>query len=450
MFVPFKLWDDRPAPQDQAPAILGQSYQFFASIPEAFVLAFNPPPIRGIGNAGGFTAQIQDPNGHDLGEFSTAVQSFISSTKQAPELQAANTIFRVSVPHVYAHINRERIKALGVPISDVFDTLQAYFGTMYINDFIKLGRVFRVQTEAPPEYRSSPDDFAKIYVHPRSGSGRTMIPLDTVVTAQFVNAADPVTHFNGINTALVMGGAAPGYSSGQALNALERTAAEVLVPKGYGIDWSGVSYQERKVGGQSFLAFVFGLVMVFLVLAALYESWSVPFSVILAVPFGIFGALFAVWLRGDQNDVYFQIGLVTLIGLAVKNAILIVEFANERVKEGHSVIDAALDAARLRFRPIIMTSMAFILGVLPLVRATGAGAASRHSIGTGVFGGMLAATFLAIFFVPLFFVLIRRSKTIPMPAEKAFALNASPVPAAQTGLSPAEVLLTSGSPKDAM
>jgi HAE1 family hydrophobic/amphiphilic exporter-1/multidrug efflux pump len=243
-----------------------------------------------------------------------------------------------------------------------------------------------------------------------------------------VNAADPVTHFNGINTALVMGGAAQGYSSGQALDALERAAADVLAPNGYGIDWSGVSYQERKVGGQSLLAFVFGLVMVFLVLAALYESWSVPFSVILAVPFGIFGASLAVWLRGQQNDVYFQIGLVTLIGLAVKNAILIVEFANERVAERHSVVDAAMAAARLRFRPIIMTSMAFILGVLPLVRATGAGAASRHSIGTGVFGGMLAATFLAIFFVPLFFVLIRRTKKVAVPQEKATAANTDDAP----------------------
>jgi HAE1 family hydrophobic/amphiphilic exporter-1/multidrug efflux pump len=429
MFVPFKLWDERPNPQDQAPAILGQSYQFFETIPEAFVLAFNPPPIRGIGNAGGFTAQLQDPNGRDLREFASTVQSFIAKTRQAPELQAANTIFRVSVPHVYAHINRERIKSLGVPISDVFDTLQAYFGNMYINDFVKFGRVYRVQTEAPPDYRSSPEDFAKIYVHPGIGSERTMIPLDTVVTAQFVNAADPITHFNGINTALVMGGAAPGYSSGQALDALERVAADVLAPNGYGIDWSGVSFQERKVGGQSSLAFVFGLVMVFLVLAALYESWSVPFSIILAVPFGIFGAMLAVWLRGQQNDVYFQIGLVTLIGLAVKNAILIVEFANQRVAGGQPVVDAALDAARLRFRPIIMTSMAFILGVLPLVRATGAGAASRHSIGTGVFGGMLAATFLAIFFVPLFFLLIRRkTSAIPVTPTKQHAVKTDGVP----------------------
>jgi len=421
MFIRFKPWDERPDVPDQAPAIIGRSYQFFASIPEAFVLAFNPPPIRGIGNAGGFTAQLQDPNGRDLHEFASAVQSFIGSTKTAPELQAANTIFRVSVPHVYAQINRERIKALGVPISDVFDTLQAYFGYLYINDFIKFGRVYRVQTEAPAEYRSSPEDFSKIYVHPQNGAERTMIPLDTVVTPQFVNAADPVTHFNGINTALLMGGAAQGYSSGQALEALERVAAEVLAPNGYGIDWSGVSYQERKVGGQSSLAFVFGLVMVFLVLAALYESWSVPFSVILAVPFGIFGALVAVWLRGQENDVYFQIGLVTLIGLAVKNAILIVEFANERVAEGRPAVDAAIEAARLRFRPIIMTSMAFMLGVLPLVRASGAGAASRHSIGTGVFGGMFAATFLAIFFVPLFFVLVRslRRRSAALDSERS-------------------------------
>lgn len=256
-----------------------------------------------------------------------------------------------------------------------------------------------------------------------------MIPLDTVVTPQFVNAADPVTHFNGINTALIMGGAAAGYSSGQALDALERVAADVLTPNGYGIDWSGVSYQERKVGGQSLLAFVFGLVMVFLVLAALYESWSVPFSVVLAVPFGIFGALLAVWLREQQNDVYFQIGLVTLIGLAVKNAILIVEFANERVAEGRPVVDAAIEAARLRFRPIVMTSMAFVLGVLPLVRATGAGAASRHSIGTGVFGGMLAATFLAIFFVPLFFTLIRRfSSPVAVPDTKQTAAKTGGIP----------------------
>jgi HAE1 family hydrophobic/amphiphilic exporter-1/multidrug efflux pump len=217
-----------------------------------------------------------------------------------------------------------------------------------------------------------------------------------------------VTHFIGVNTALVLGGAAPGYSSGQALDALERAAREVLIPKGYSLDLSGISYQERQVGNRSVMAFGFGLLMVFLVLAAQYESWSVPFAVILAVPFGVFGALCAVWLAGISNDIYFQIGLVTLIGLAAKNAILIVEFANHRREAGTPIVDAAIEAATLRFRPIIMTSMAFILGVVPLVLARGAGAASRRSIGTGVFGGMLSATLLAVLFVPLFFVLVSR------------------------------------------
>jgi HAE1 family hydrophobic/amphiphilic exporter-1/multidrug efflux pump len=245
-----------------------------------------------------------------------------------------------------------------------------------------------------------------------------MIPIDTVVTTNYTSGPDPVTHFNGYNTALVLGAAAPGYSSGQALEALDRAAAQALNPKGYSLDYSGISYQEHQVGGQSMFAFGFGLLMVFLVLAAQYESWSVPFAVILAVPFGVFGALLAVWVSGQTNDIYFQIGMVTLIGLSAKNAILIVEFAKRRYEHGMPLVDAAIEAARLRFRPIIMTSMAFIGGVLPLVMATGAGAASRHSIGIGVFGGMLAATFLAIFFVPLFFVLIEKLTPVrPGPPE---------------------------------
>jgi HAE1 family hydrophobic/amphiphilic exporter-1/multidrug efflux pump len=316
----------------------------------------------------------------------------------------------VTAPRLYARINRERAKALGVPISEVFDTLQAFFGNLYINDFVKFGRVYRVQTEAEAEYRSSPDDIEKIYVRAQSGQGVRMLPLNTVVTTEYTSGPDPITHFNGFNTALVLGGAAPGHSSGEALAVLDRIAAEVLVPKGYALDWSGISYQEHKAGSESVFAFAFGLLMVFLVLAAQYESWSVPFAVILAVPFGVFGAMTAVWVTGLANDIYFQIGLVTLIGLSAKNAILIVEFANKRRDAGMPAVDAALEAARLRFRPIIMTSMAFILGVVPLVFASGAGAASRHSIGTGVFGGMLSATFLAILFVPLFFVLVRRRR----------------------------------------
>jgi multidrug efflux pump len=408
MFVPLHHWDDRTRPDQHVKALIGNAFKKFAEIPEALILAFNAPSIRGLGATGGFSLQLQDPSGGDFQKFASVTQDFVNKAQQDPAIGAVGTSFRVTAPRLYARVDRERAKALGVPISEVFDTLQAYFGNFYINDFIKFGRVYRVQTEALPEFRSSPDDISKIYVRARNAKGSTMIPLDTVVSTEFTSGPDTVTHFNGFNTASVLGAAAPGYSSGAALDALERLAQEILIPQGYDIDWSGISYQERKTGTESIFAFAFGLLMVFLVLAALYESWSVPFAVILAVPFGLFGALSAVWLRGLSNDIYFQIGLVTLIGLAARNAILIVEFANHRYEGGMPLVEAALEAVRLRFRPIIMTSMAFILGVVPLVIASGAGAASRQSIGTGVFGGMLAATFLAIFFVPLFFVLIRK------------------------------------------
>jgi HAE1 family hydrophobic/amphiphilic exporter-1/multidrug efflux pump len=416
MFVPLQHWDTRSDPSDQVPGLIAAALGEFAKIPEALILAFNAPSIPGLGSTGGFSLQLQDPSGGDFTEFAAVAQEFVAKAVEYPAIAAANTNFRVSTPRLYAQVDRERAKALGVPISEVFDTMQAYFGNLYVNDFVKFGRVYRVQTEALPEYRSRPDDISKVYVRARNGMEHTMIPLDSVVSTEFSSGPDPVTHFNGFNTALVLGGAAPGYSSGQALEALQQAANEILVPRGYTIDWSGISFQEQKAGGQSIMVFAFALLMVFLVLAALYESWSVPFAVILAIPFGVLGALLAIWARGLTNDIYFQIGLITLIGLTAKNAILIVEFANQRYAEGATLVDAALEAARLRFRPIIMTSMAFILGVFPLVVASGAGAASRNSIGTGVFGGMLAATFLAIFFVPLFFVMIgkiaRRGKRL--------------------------------------
>mgnify|MGYP001181844797 FL=1 len=408
MFVPLVLWDERPEPQYHAKALVGAAYGEFAKIPEALLLAFNAPSIRGVGAVGGFSGQIQDPTSGDFKKFAMVAQEFVERAQQEPAIGRIGTNFRVSSPRLFADVNRERAKSLGIPISDIFDTLQAYFGNFYINDFVKFGRVYHVQTEAEAEYRSTPQDLSKIYVRARSGQQTHMIPLDTVVTAEYQSGPDPVNHFNGYNTALVLGVAAPGFSSGQALEALERVANEVLAPKGYALDWSNISFQERRVEGQSGQVFIIGLLMVFLVLAAQFESWVVPFAVILAVPFAVFGALTAVWLRGFENDIYFQIGLVTLIGLSAKNAILIVEFANKRYEAGRPLIEAAVEAARLRFRPIIMTSMAFIFGMVPLVIARGAGAASRQSIGTGVMGGMLAATFLAIFFVPLFYVLIRK------------------------------------------
>jgi multidrug efflux pump len=418
MFVPLKPWDERREPRFHVQALIGMAYAEFAKIPEALLLAFNAPSLRGVGAVGGFSAQLQDPSGGDFKKFSAVAQQFIERAQQEPAIGQVGTNFRVTAPRLYAHVNRERAKALGVPISDIFDTLQAYFGTFYINDFLKFGRIYHVQTEAEPEYRSSPQAISKIFVRADTPRGSHMIPLDTVVTTEFQSGPDPVNHFNGYNTALVLGAAAPGYSSGQALEALERVAREVLLPQGYDIDWSNISFQERRVGGQSSQVFIIGLLMVFLVLAAQFESWAVPFAVILAVPFAIFGALSAVWIRGFSNDIYFQIGLVTLIGLSAKNGILIVEFANARYKAGRPLIEAAVEGARLRFRPIIMTSMAFIFGILPLVVARGAGAASRQSIGTGVLGGMLSATFLAILFVPLFYVLIRNLTGRPSPPPR--------------------------------
>ncbi|HEX7767413.1 MAG TPA: multidrug efflux RND transporter permease subunit [Nitrospira sp.] len=408
MFVPLRLWDERTEPQSHAKALVGAAYGEFAKIPEALLLAFNAPAIRGVGAVGGFSAQLQDPSSGDFKKFAAVAQQFVERAQKEPAIGRVGTNFRVSSPRLYVNVNRERAKALGIPISDIFDTLQAYFGNFYINDFVKFGRVYHVQTEAEAEYRATPQDLSKIYVRAQTPQGTNMITLDTVVTTEYQSGPDPVNHFNGYNTALVLGAAAPGFSSGQALEALDRVGKEILVPQGYSIDYSNISFQERRVGGQSGVVFAVGLLMVFLVLAAQFESWVVPFAVILAVPFAIFGALTAVFLRGFENDIYFQIGMVTLIGLSAKNAILIVEFANTRYEAGRPLIEAAMEAAKLRFRPIIMTSMAFIFGMVPLVVARGAGASSRQSIGTGVMGGMLAATFLAIFFVPLFYVVTRR------------------------------------------
>ncbi|MBX3629569.1 MAG: multidrug efflux RND transporter permease subunit [Nitrosomonas sp.] len=405
MFVPLHHWNERKDSSLQAPGLIAAAFEEFAKIPDALILAFNPPAIPGLGATGGFSLQLQDPMGRDFAEFADIAQVFATRAAEHPAIAAASTNFRVSTPRLFAHIDRERAKSLGVPVSDVFDTMQAYFGNLYINDFVKFGRVYRVQTEAPPEYRSSPQDISKIFVRTRNNAEQTMIPLDTIVSTSFNSGPDPVTHFNGLNSALLLGAAAPGYSSGQVIEVLDQLAEEILKPEGYTIDWEGISLQEKKAGGQTVLILAFALLMVFLVLAAQYENWSTPFAVILIIPFGILGALLAIWVRELTNDIYFQIGLITLIGLSAKNAILIVEFASQRYAEGLSLTQAALEAARLRFRPIIMTSMAFILGILPLVTASGAGAASRHAIGTGVFGGMLAATFLAIIFVPLFFVI---------------------------------------------
>ena len=408
-FIPLKHWEDRTAPGQDAQSLVGQFFMQGAQIRDAIVLAFNPPPISGMSTTGGFEAYLQSRGGGGSKALAGEVQKFLAAAGQRPELAGLNTIFNASVPQIDIRLDREKARALGVPVNTVFETMQATFGALYVNDFNKLGRTFKVQVQSEAEYREKPDDLKYVYV--RSTDGR-MIPLTALVEVVRSAGAEVVDRYNVFPAAKIVGGPAPGYSSGQALAAMEQVAAQTL-GEDYSLVWTGSAYQERLTGGTSTLVFGFGLVMVFLILAALYERWTLPVAVVLAVPFALFGALAAVWVRGMANDVYFQIGLVTLIGLAAKNAILIVEFALLKAQDGVPVAQAALEAARLRFRPIIMTSLAFVLGVVPLALSTGAGAASRHSIGTGVIGGMLAATFLATFFVPLFFRLVVRHAPKP-------------------------------------
>jgi HAE1 family hydrophobic/amphiphilic exporter-1/multidrug efflux pump len=314
------------------------------------------------------------------------------------------TTFSASVPQIRMELDREKAKLLGVNVADVFETLQSTFGALYVNDFNRAGRVFRVHLQSEAAFRARPDDIRNVYVRAQDGA---MIPLTALVSIRETTGPEVIERYNVFPSAKVLGDAAPGYSSGEALKAMEQVAKQAL-PDGYALEWTGTSYQEKASGGSSSIVFLVGVIMVFLVLAAQYERWTLPFAVILAVPFALFGAFLAVFLRGQENDLYFQIGLVTLIGLASKNAILIVEFAQLKVQEGMGLAEAAVEGARLRFRPIVMTSLAFILGVTPLAISGGAGAASRHSIATGVIGGMLAATFIATFFVPLFFKWIAR------------------------------------------
>src|SRR5215467_1193679 len=331
-----------------------------------------------------------------------AINGLLGRLNADPLVGGAQTLWRPSVPQLDVDVDREKAKALGVPIDDVFNTLAATMGSAYVNDFNKYGRAWQVQMSAEPAFRNRPDDVGAMWV--RSARGE-MVPLRSLARIRYASGPDSLDRFNNLPAVKIIGQSAPGVSSGQAIAEVERIANETLA-RDFTFDWGGASYQEKKSSGTSLLALSLAVLMVFLILAAQYERWSLPLSVLLALPFGTFGALAAVWLRGMTNDVYFQIGLVTLLGLAAKNAILIVEYASLKYHEGLSPAAAAVEAARLRFRPILMTSLAFILGVLPLAFSVGAGAGARRSVGTGVMGGMMAATFLAIFFVPMFFRII--------------------------------------------
>ena len=404
MFVSLKPFEERQGPGMSSQAVAGAAMGRFMGSPDGMVLAFNPPPIQGLGIRAGFTMELQQRGGGTISELNDAGNAFTAAAATDPGLEAVRGTLRVALPQLFIELNREKTKMMGVPVADVFETLQAYLGSLYINDFTQFGRIWRVQMQAEAGFRDSPQDINRIYVRNAQGG---MVPLSGVVETTFQAGANAVSRFNGFPSIQVTGAPAAGASSGAAIERVAAIAAEAL-PPGYGYEWSGATYQEIQAGNQVTIVLVFGLIVVFLVLAAQYERWSLPIVVLLAVPIAILGALVAVALRGLAQDIYFQIGLLTLVGLAAKNAILIVEFCVSLVRQGVDPVDAALEAARLRFRPIVMTSLAFILGVVPLAIASGAGAAARHSIGTGVIGGMLAATFLAIFFIPVFFVLIQR------------------------------------------
>ena len=416
-FVTLKPWDERKAAGMSAFDIVEFVSKLGMALPQGIMLAFNPPPISGMAATGGFEAYLQSRSGATAAELGAMTEKFLAAAAKRPELAGVQTTFSANVPQIYVKLDRAKAKALGVPINEVFDTMQSTFGALYVNDFNKFGRTFKVQLQSDADFRSRIDDLKNVFV--RSAGGE-MIPLTTLLTVEQRVGPEIMERFNIFPAAKIIGNPAPGYSSGDALNAMEQVAREVL-PGDFSLAWTGSAFQERSTGGSSALVMVFGMVMVFLILAAQYERWGLPVAVLLAVPFAIFGAFLATWMRGLANDVYFQVALVTLVGLAAKNAILIVEFAVMKMEEGHSHYDAVLEAAKLRFRPIVMTSLAFILGCVPLAMSSGAGSASRHSIGTSVIGGMLAATFIAAFFIPLFFLLVMQLGRTKKPDETAGA-----------------------------
>jgi multidrug efflux pump len=403
-FAALKPMAERTAPDAGSFAVIRALYRSLATIKDAVLFPINPPSIPGLGNTGGFEFYIQNRGSRPVRDLEQVTRTFMTASRQRPELSGVSSTFSASQQQLYLDLDREHAELLGISVSTVYETLQTYFGSSVAGQFVDFGRIWQVILQAEPSYRDAPTDFSSIFVNTRGGN---TVPLSAVATFHYVPGPNLLTRFNGFPAAKLSGSAAPGYSSGQAIAAMEDLARQVL-PAGYEFAWAGQAFEEKKAGGASTMAFAFGLIMVFLVLAAQYERWALPVGVLLAVPFAVGGALMLTWMLGLNNDVYFQVGLVTLVGLAAKNAILIVEFAAENVRGGMSAEDAAIEAARLRLRPIVMTSLAFILGCVPMAVATGAGANSLRAIGTGVIGGMLGSTVVASFFVPLFFVLLER------------------------------------------
>ncbi len=411
MFVGLDDWDERKDPKLHAKALVAEWNRKFYAIPGARVFAFGPPALPGYGSVSGFTMQLQDKSGGSVEQLSTYVKQVIAEASKRPEIGRVTTTFQPSTPQVKVELDREKARTLGVPVDSVFQTLQAYLSGLYVNDFVKFGRVYKVFLQAEPQFTNSPDDIGKFYVRNNEGG---MVPLNTLVNVSKMSGPNFVTRFNLFLSAEMMGSPAPGYSSAQAIKAMEEVMAEM--PPNVGYEWSGLTLQEKKSEGQAGIIFGMAIIFVFLLLAAQYESWTLPFAVLLSVPTVILGTMVGLLLRNFEMNVYAQVGLVMLIGLAAKNAILIIEFAKMKRDEGMPTLEAALIGAKLRLRPILMTSFAFILGCVPLMLASGSGAASRSTMGTGVVFGMTISTLIGLFLIPVCYVFVQRfadRKTVP-------------------------------------
>jgi HAE1 family hydrophobic/amphiphilic exporter-1 len=406
IFVRFDFWEKRRTPETSVKGIFAAINRQLAQVAEGRAFAILPPAIPGFGRAGGFSFMLQDQSGGSVDFLAGQVNRFLDAARKRPELVGVNSLFSAAVPQVFARVDRDKVLKLGVDIREVYSALQTLMGGFYVNDFNRFGRQWRVFLQADPEYRIRAEDIGQFFVRNNEGS---MVPLSTLVTIEPTSGPEFTIHFNLYRAAEIIGAAAPGYSSGQAMAALEEVFREVMPPE-MGFAWNALSYQQKRAEGGTAGVFALSLLFVFLILAALYESWSLPFSVLLGTPIAIFGAFLGLWMRQFENNVYAQIGLVMLIGLAAKNAILIVEFAKLELERGKSIREAALSGARLRLRPILMTSFAFILGCVPLWGAFGAGAVARQILGTVVIVGMLTATLIGIFLVPVLFVAIERLK----------------------------------------
>jgi HAE1 family hydrophobic/amphiphilic exporter-1 len=402
-FAAWSDWSKRRTPDLSQEALVARLQEEFRKMQEPFVLVLVPPSIQGLGVAGGFQMQVEDREGVGADILQERTQAVIDEALKRPEVGRAASTFRAGVPQIYLNVDRVKAERMGVRLNDVFATLQANLGSVYVNDFNKFDRTYQVRVQADAPFRGDPSRIRRLEVQNRDG-GR--VPLATLLSAETRVGPQSITRYNLYQTAIITGGAAPGTSSGEAIQAMEEVADHVL-PRSMGYDWTGIAFQEKRVSGEALVVFALAVLLVYLVLAAQYESWALPMAVILVVPLGLLGVVAAVNVRGMDNNVYTQIGVVLIIALASKNAILIVEFARELRLKGHSIREAAVEAARLRLRPILMTSFAFILGVLPLVWARGAAAASRQALGTAVFGGMITSTVLAIFFVPAFYVAVQ-------------------------------------------